>query len=648
MLSVKKLSVKKPLLLVLLLYYALCFSTFGVWQAAGRYPPKGDEGHYLVMADGWARYRSWEQTRPYADEFRRRRFEPLGWAAVDAIPSPKNTHGFQGPNGLFNVHSIGLPLLIAIPLALGGVVGAKVFLILLSGLAVILVWRWACYGVANFCGTAGRSDYITPAWVTVAVTCAMPLTLAANQIYPDWVGGLFTLLSLTCLAEQRQLNRNSRQVKAGDGWRSWRNWVGLIAAAFLPWLHLKFAIATAISTSGLAWVQWSQQRSKTVVWMAIPSMLSALALAGYNHYAFGNIAGPYGEGALVLHINALMVFVGLHLDQFQGMFWQNPSLLLGLIYWPWLWRRDRLIAGVLLAIYLSFVVPNSMHLAWYGAMSFTGRFGWSGAFVLFPAAVFALIELAGDRKQLTRYGCAGLFGFHLLMFARYTFSDLELYNTKSLLSEDYPTFLPWLSGKTPMFYDGAWAFTDLTNQVWILGFLLLLLVGGLSSWLARQRLLRWGLVGLFGVGCVSVGLAGPRTSYPITTLLFSGRGLPSLSGRTVDEEHGRFAQAGQDEPGFLIYGPYIVLPAGAYQASLDYQTTANSVTAVADWDVVMSPSDKVLAAGILNGEELSKQWLKFKIPPSLSSELVQVRVFWHGQEDMRFDYLRIRAQRSPD
>jgi hypothetical protein len=59
----------------------------------------------------------------------------------------------------------------------------------------------------------------------------------------------------------------------------------------------------------------------------------SLALFGfYNQVAFGNPVGPYTSGVVSLDVKKVgMIFLGLHLDGMQGMFMQQPLLLLGLV-----------------------------------------------------------------------------------------------------------------------------------------------------------------------------------------------------------------------------------------------------------------------------------------------------------------------------
>src|SRR4029077_16835108 len=72
---------------------------------------------------------------------------------------------------------------------------------------------------------------------------------------------------------------------------------------------------------------------------------------------------------------------GLHLDQSQGMFFQNPFLLIGVAAFPlFAYTRPRL-ALLWVVVYASAIIPNSLELARYGGGGPVGRFGWTAAWL---------------------------------------------------------------------------------------------------------------------------------------------------------------------------------------------------------------------------------------------------------------------------
>ena len=123
----------------LLLVYSLCALIAVIaWQVKHVNGVTGDEPHYLVMANGLAKHGALEQTIAYKaalepPEHASRRFG----LAPGVKPDASVMHTVAGPHGQFNVHNLGLPLLLAIPFAIGGMVGAKLFMMLSGALIVV-------------------------------------------------------------------------------------------------------------------------------------------------------------------------------------------------------------------------------------------------------------------------------------------------------------------------------------------------------------------------------------------------------------------------------------------------------------------------------------------------------------------------------
>ncbi len=607
---------KQPLVILLAIFYSLCFTTLFAWYSNDRFPATGDEPHYLVMADGIARYRTLEQTQPYADEFRTRRIYPFGLADASQVPDATNTHAVQGPRGLFNVHNIGLALVLALPFALAGVGGAKVFMVLLNGVAVYCAWYFA----KRF----SSSTRVAMASV-LTLTCGLPFIPAANQIYPDLLAGVVALWAVTQLFSHEQGLGSSQP-------SPWNHLVlGGIAAAFLPWLHLKFAIAATILTCGLCYAKLKQSKSLFSSFIvATPLLLSAGGLVIYNLYAFGAPTGPYTESALQLSPQSLTVLLGLYIDQFQGILLQNPSLLLGLLFAPLFMRRYTFVGLLLLGVHFAFVLPNSMHYNWYGGSSFAGRFAWSGALLLVPLAIFGLSEIAKDIGKKSY----GLFLVLILLqvssYWRYSFSNFPLYNVRKLLSSEYPTFIPWLRGYTPILYDSIWSYTYRPNIVWLLGLLLLLALGWLYAQTQKRQLFYRVLPGF--LACFVTVLAVSRPVYPYSWSAYDGGSLPSQIGEVEDAM--LVARQGRDQPGFLSDGPYIIFDPHRYRSKLTYKTSALSEP-LGRWELVAWPDGSIVDSGPLTPTtDLTELPFEFEVTPALKNSVFGVRTVWQGQGEL--------------
>lgn len=183
-----------------------------------------------------------------------------------------------------------LPVLLAVPIALGGWVGAKAFLALVAGLlaAALLFVAEARLGV--------RRTLAVP--VVLAASLAAPLAIYATQVYPEIVAALVVALTIAVVTAPRPTARHAVVFAA------------LVSA--LPWLSVKYApvalalvgVAVARSTAG------SAARSRFVL-LGLLGM-SAIAFAVLHLRWYGGLT-PYA--------------VGSHFDAGQLDVMGNPDLV---------------------------------------------------------------------------------------------------------------------------------------------------------------------------------------------------------------------------------------------------------------------------------------------------------------------------------
>jgi hypothetical protein len=338
--------------------------------------PTGDEPHYLVMADSVVHDRTLDLRSAYGREDRTRRI----------YRTRLNPHVLIVNHRWGGYHQPGLALLLALPFGIDGVVGARLALGLVAGL---LGWAVYCWLIAR------HSDRVS-AWLAVGLTLSLPIGFGASQIYPDLPAGVFVLaLTLWLL----------RQTSGGASRMAWA--VFWTATGLLPWLNAKFLVTTIVLAGGAACAIWyrgrERERPSARDVCAAGALLIAgpAALAAYHVWAF---ATPFGLRHLAEvgapPARALMMFLGLHFDQGQGMFLQHPFLLGGVAALvPFVRLRPRL-ALFWVALYASLIVPNSFELARYGGGGPAGRFGWSAEWLwIIPLAVV----LAQHRRQAERY-----------------------------------------------------------------------------------------------------------------------------------------------------------------------------------------------------------------------------------------------------
>ncbi|MCP1621618.1 hypothetical protein [Pseudomonas nitroreducens] len=613
---------QKGLWLCLGLYLALAVITLALWQHKGLNQVTGDEPHYLVIADGIARDGSFDVSQAYAREFAERRIFPAGLAPADAVPGPSNSHGLPGPNGLFSGHNVGLPLLLALPLKLGGMLGSKLFMILLSSWGVVLAWK-----LSRHYGASTKLAMLA----VVALTTALPMLPAANQIYPDLLAGLICLSGLYWLATPQYQRRTLTVLGYA------------LAVAFLPWLQIKFSAAGLVLVLAATWLSIQQRRDaiRTLLW-PVAFGLSILLLASYNLYAYGKMSGPYQSDALEISANALMVLVGLLVDQNQGMLLQNPMLMLGALFLVPLARREPMLMGTWLLVFLALLVPNAMHPNWYGGGSFSGRFGWSAALCLFLPTLAALPPLKEriGKRPLVILLIAFIF-LQAYAWRCYAWSGVSLYQrpTETWLSA-YSVFYGRLTTWLPALYDIQWAPTYAPNYLFalllplLMGYGWYLFRGKPATGVLRPRYVLASIV-------VLVALTGSFSRYQEPPLHFPAAVLPALTGQL--DGWGRLALPQRDAPGFVSFGPYVTLPQGRYRLSINYQGSAPSSESVATWDVYRPrSSDPVLMAVSLPGTSgaVAHQEIEFRVKRS-RPEPYEFRVSWPGNAELRVMSLAI-------
>ena len=329
-------------------------------------PITGDEPHYVIMADALVHDRTLDLRDAYARE-----------ARTGAIyRAPLNTHVAIVNHRWAPYHAPGLAILLAVPFLAGGVAGAKIALCLVAGLLPVSLVGW--FG--------RRMPHATAVWLTVGVTIALPLCFGASQVYPDLVAGVATIALALWLIDRAPRSRQ------GAAWLLF--WIG---AGALPWLNVKFLPTTIVlAAGGVVTAMHAERAERAEKRGSAGSAASALfvarrvivgsglvaigpaSLAAFHLWGVGSPLGPRGGAELTTSFSrAAMMFLGLHLDQSQGMFLQHPLMLAGIAASPAFARMRPRAAVLWLALYASLIVPNSLELARFGGGGPVGRFAWS-------------------------------------------------------------------------------------------------------------------------------------------------------------------------------------------------------------------------------------------------------------------------------
>jgi hypothetical protein len=338
-------------------------------------PLSGDEPHYLIIAESVAKDRDLDVRNNYLRDFDDYHIYGL------TIP-----HVYNVPRGWMPAHMPGLGILVAAPFAIAGARGARILLILIAGTLPFIV--------LSVLRRSGQTVDDVAVWIACGLTIAVPTLFGAPQIYPDLPAGVLTL-ALTVWLLRRSVSPGFAR-----GWAAF--WLG---AGLLPWLHVKYAGTTLVLIVGgllIGWRSRTRQLSAGAIWLSPLVAFGIVTLIGFHMWAFGTPLGPprASHELTTSPARAAEIFLGLHLDQSQGMFVQHPLLLVGVAGLPWLLRSRPAFAILWLALYASAILPNSLELARYGGNGPVGRFAWSAMWLWTIPAAILVVDL---RDRFARY-----------------------------------------------------------------------------------------------------------------------------------------------------------------------------------------------------------------------------------------------------
>lgn len=349
------------MLLLGLLTTLWCLPGIGVGATRGAQVAV-DEPQYLLSATSLAE----DLDLDISDELAARR-----WRDYHRAPLPEQTKVLDDGRRV-SPHDPLLPLLLAVPMGVGGWVAAKVSLAVLAGaLAAALLW------VAEVrLGVARRR-------AVLAVACfslASPLAVYATQVYPELPGALALTLGIGAA-----LGRPSARTAV----------VMALAVTALPWLSVKYApVAMALVAVGL-W-RWRDER-RLVGWTVAGLGVSA-ALFAVGHLAIYGALTPYATGDHFTGGELTVVgvdpdywgrtrrLVGLLVDRRWGLVaWQPAWLLAVPAVGAAVRRRDPLVVVLAVGWCTATWVALTMHGFW-----------WSGrqTIVVLPVAVLVVARWA--------------------------------------------------------------------------------------------------------------------------------------------------------------------------------------------------------------------------------------------------------------
>jgi hypothetical protein len=276
-------------------------ATHGTWTTA-------DEPQYLLTAISLAE----DGDLDVADELAEGRWRPF-----HALPLPTQTEPLADGRRL-SPHDPLLPLLLAVPVAAGGWVGAKLAMAATAGLlAALLVW------------TAVRRLGVpvpTAALATVLFALSPPLAVYGSQLYPELPAALAALAAVGALLYPGGPSGRATLVLGG-------------AVVALPWLGVKYVPVAATLALVACWRLARAGRRPPALALAGSLVAAGIAFlllhrwwyGGWTPYAAGDhfVAGELtAVGADPDYLGRSRRLLGLLVDRTFGLAAWQPAWLL--------------------------------------------------------------------------------------------------------------------------------------------------------------------------------------------------------------------------------------------------------------------------------------------------------------------------------
>jgi hypothetical protein len=533
----------------------------------------GDEPQYLVEAESIARDFTLNSNPGYVYIITHHIIYPFtekpGPNVAGEIGQAVFEHHLYLP-----IHSVGLSVLLAVPVLGGANVAVLAFMLMLAALAV---------GVVHLVGLVAGA---TSPWrfALAGVFLAPTYVLATTQVYPDLMTGMIIaiIIFLVALFEVRKGCTTTQIVTGG------------VLLAVLPWLAQKNIPMTLLLVIVLVVAhRRTVMAVRELAWLAIPALASLLGVVVFNLWAFGHPLGIKNPIALS-GIETWTRSSALLFDRRSGILIQLPVILLGLAA-MWAWRRRIplvVIATVLIAaavIYGNGTEPGSQT-----GGSFAGRYAWPLVPLMLGFSALYLIDLWRVRRAAVP----------LVVGVGMVLSVIE--SVPVVLNEHlYYSQVPW----DPISYRGWWGGLDPSPvlgylpgaeiynvPLWTPGGLsgiptflpgtipwgnardlwglacVLLLAAAVLYWLVavarrpallRRRLL--GALGAAGLVCLVLTLTSPvQLPAPVT---FRASMLASQVGT---RRGGAVVATGSGQNGDVVLGPFWEVLPGRYRATIDY------------------------------------------------------------------------------
>ncbi len=286
-----------------------------------------------------------------------------------------------------------LPLLLAVPMTVGGFVLAKLTLCVLSGLlAALTLW----VAVRRTGAPVVLSGVVVGFFATTA-----PLAVYGQQVYPELPAALAVMAAVAALTGE--LSRRALSVTAA-------------AVVVLPWLSIKYVPVAAALAAVVLWQLWRAGRTRAAVVVGAALGVAGIAYlaghrvlyGGWTSYATGDHFQSSGEFGVVgfqpNYLGRSARLVGLLVDRGFGVAAWQPMWLLAI---PALAvavrRRPRWLPAVVVPLLAGYLTATFVAVTMHG-------FWWPGRqlVVVLPLAVVLVVWWAAQVRRPVRLAALGL------------------------------------------------------------------------------------------------------------------------------------------------------------------------------------------------------------------------------------------------
>ena len=509
---------------------------------------------------------------------------------VNVFPLGPHAAVYKDSGELRPIRSVGLPAVLAPAVRLGGLTGARLVLVLIAALVAAQL-----YSLLR--DLRLPLLYRLAAWV--AVVFCLPVIVFTSQVYPELAGALLVLIAV--------------RVMVVGAARPAALALGAAAAAALPWLHVRYLPLSVSIVAGLAIAAclqgWKRGDRRLVDAARAFVGRSASVLRNRWRTVTLPIVAPYAIGIGLLAAAYERWYGSPNLQVSYGAY-GSPAVGTGRWdFWYHFAIRDILdpVVG-----WIPFAPVHWLGFAALGCL--VAWFGWRAAWVVAGAAGYLLV--------VASVGPGVGFGLP----ARYPMIIVPLIAVPLALGIQRVRVARLLF-------------------VPLLALSLIFAVAGIRS---------YGLLYPSDVQHVS-GIRSIATAFPSLAGVQAAQAFTVTPGGPPAPETGKrergevVARAGRDKPGFVMFGPYIPLKAGAYQATFSLAARGVGPTQdVAIVEVVGAPN-AVLAREVVTGGELRQRLTDITLTFANSgSHLLETRIYFVGRGVLRAGPARVQAIAVPE